>query len=105
MFRRLYWIVEQIGEDSSSRVTGVYTSIQDLVNKGLKWSENLVVNHVRITLMKPDTFDKALGSWKDSEFGSLRNDLEAYIQSHEYSEEEVDLLCQATSAFVTNATA
>ena len=100
MFRRLYWIVEQIGTDGSSQVTGVYTSIQDLVGKGLQWSPDINSQQMRLTLLKPDTFNHPLGTWNRADFDGLRGALQTYVQTHEFSEEEVDTLCQALNAFV-----
>ncbi len=99
MFRRLYWIVEQVATDGSSRVTGVYTSIQDLVGKGLNWSDGVAGRGLRLALVKPDTFDRPLGTWTGGTLAGIGADLQAYIQTHEFSEEEVSTLCAALSEF------
>lgn len=99
MFRRLYWIVEQIDE-TKSRVTGVYTSIPDLVHKGLHWSSEINGHDLRLTLMKPDTFDKPLGRWTGPAFDGMVADLSAFVESHEITTEEVETLTNALSSFV-----
>ncbi len=99
MFRRLYWIVEQVGNDGGSKVTGVYTSIPDLVGKGLNWSDGVTGRGLRLSLVKPDTFDKPLGQWSGSQLSGIEADLQAYIQTHEFSEEEVTTLVNGLAAF------
>lgn len=99
MFRRLYWIVEQVSADGKSRFTGVYTSIPDLVERGMQWSEGLEGRGLRLSLVKPDTFDKPLGSWMGPEFSGLVEDLRAFVASHEITEEELNTLSTALFAF------
>ncbi len=99
MFRKLFWIVEQCGTDGCSRVTGIYTSIQDLVGKGLVWSNGGAVQDLRLTLIKPDTFDQNLGTWKGPEFAGMATDMQAFILRHEFSQEEVDTLSSSLAAF------
>lgn len=81
-------------------MTGVYTSIQDLVDKGLKWSEGSGGRTLRLTLVKPDTFDKPLGSWNGGALDGLAGDLRAFVETHEFTEEEVNHLVQSVAAFV-----
>ena len=99
MFRRLYWIVEQVSGEGKSRVTGVYTSIPDLVGRGLNWSDEVHGRGLRLTLVKPDTFDKPLGSWTGPEFPGMVEDLRAFVASHEITEEELNTLSTAMFAF------
>ncbi|MEQ1822488.1 MAG: hypothetical protein ABL949_08260 [Fimbriimonadaceae bacterium] len=100
MFRRLYWIAEQLNADGSSRVTGIYTSIQDLCHNGLQWSSNCNTKIIRLTLMKPDVFDQPLGSWVSPGFGEIATDIQAFVESNEYTEEEVKMLLSSISGFV-----
>lgn len=101
MFRRLYWIVEQVGTDGSSRVTGVYTSIQDLVHRGFQWSSHIPNATMRLMLVKPDTFDSPLGAWSGPKFEGLGDDLKAFVESHEITEEELTLLSGELLAFAS----
>ena len=93
MFRRLYWIVEEIADNGASRVTGVYTSIPDLIHRGLKPGLSL-----RLTIHKPDTYDCPLGQWTNDSFPQLAGGLEQFVQTHEYSVEEVKTLVAAVEA-------
>lgn len=92
MFRRLYWIVEELGDAGESRVTGVYTSIPDLVHRGLKAGLSL-----RLTIHKPDTYDAPLGQWTNETFGEIADGLQTFVQTHEYSVDEVKTLTEAVS--------
>lgn len=100
MFRRLYWIAEQVDDSGASRVTGVYTSIQDLVHHGLNWCEEMQGRNLRLTLVKPDTFNKPLGSWISPSFDGLATDIRSFIETHEYSEEETQLLRDELQKFI-----
>jgi hypothetical protein len=100
MFRRLYWIAEQLNADGTSRITGIYTSIQDLCHHGLCWSENCNSKVIRLTLMKPDVFDQPLGCWISPTFGDIATDMRVYVESNEYTEEEIKMLMSSIDAFV-----
>lgn len=100
LFRRLYWITEQVEDSGASRVTGVYTSIQDLVHHGLNWCEDMQGRNLRLTLVKPDTFNKPLGSWSSPSFEGLATDIRSFIETHEYSEEETQLLTDELQKFI-----
>lgn len=99
MFRRLYWIVEQVGSDGKSRVTGVYTSIPDLVERGLQWSDDVHGTGLRVSLVKPDTFNAPLGCWTGPEFPGMVEDLRSFVASHEITEEELNTLSSSLFAF------
>lgn len=92
MFRRLYWIVEEFDSAGATRVTGVYTSIPDLVHRGLKPGSQL-----RLSIHKPDTYDQPLGQWTNSTFGEIADGLGQFVQTHEYSVEEVKTLADTVS--------
>jgi len=92
MFRRLYWIVEEVSDNGATRVTGVYTSIPDLIHRGLKAGASL-----RLTIHKPDTYDCPLGQWTNATFAQMGTDLDQFVQTHEYSVEEVKTLGDAVS--------
>jgi hypothetical protein len=94
MFRRLYWVVEEVESSGHSQVTGVYTSIQDLIKHGLACVD--AGNEIRLTLTKLDSNKPPLGCWSSPRFSSLEADLEEYIRTDEFSEEQ----CKALSEFV-----
>lgn len=103
MFRRLYWVVEQIDTDGKSRVTGVYTSIQDLIHRGLNWCPNFSGHGVRLSLVKPDTFDHALGVWSADSISSMESELEAFVRTNEMTLSEVQDLQAALQQFLATA--
>lgn len=90
MFRRLYWIVEEFDSAGAARVTGVYTSIPDLIHRGLKPGSQL-----RLTIHKPDTYDQPLGQWTNGSFAQIAEGLDQFVRTHEYSVEEVMTLAEA----------
>lgn len=86
-FRIIYWVVEQL-DASSSRVTGVYTSIHDLIDIGLGGTDK----NVRLSLFKLDSPAGKLGEWKGPDFDGLRSDLEQFIASGEFTIEQCNAL-------------
>src|SRR5690348_11145828 len=91
MFRRLYWVVEEVQSDGRSQVTGVYTSIQDLIKHGLAGVDE--GNEIRLTLTKLDSNKPPLGCWSSPRFESLETCLEEYVATDEFTAEQ----CKALS--------
>ncbi len=91
MFRRLYWVVEEVDTSGRSQVTGVYTSIQDLIKHGLSGVD--AGNEIRLTLTKLDSSKPPLGCWRSPKFDELETALEEYIRTDEFSEEQCKSLC------------
>lgn len=99
-FRRLYWVTEQLGDDGSSEVAGVFTSIPDLVEEGLHWcDETTRQSGFRLTLVKLDSKKKPLGSWTSPDFQSISTDLEEYIKTQEFGTQECESLVDALKLF------
>lgn len=90
MFRRLYWVVEEVEKSGQSQVSGVYTSIPDLIKHGLGCVDS--GNEIRLTLTKLDSSKPPLGTWHSPSFGSLESDLQEYIQTDEFNEEQCKAL-------------
>ncbi len=91
MFRRLYWVVEEVEGTGQSQVTGVYTSIQDLIKHGLGCVD--VGNEIRLTLTKLDSSKPPLGCWSSPRFDSLEGDMRPYIETDEFTEDQCKALC------------
>lgn len=103
-FRRLYWIAEELGNDGKSTVTGVYTSIADLVHKGLKWRNGAGSKaNFRLTLVKPDTFDAPLGRWDASNLDGIEEAIAPFMATNEISIEESKMLCEGLAGFFSGA--
>ncbi|MCU0316021.1 MAG: hypothetical protein MUC92_05470 [Fimbriimonadaceae bacterium] len=85
-FRKLYWVTEAVRSDGSSSITGVYTSIPDLMNKGL--GENGLAfgpNCLRLTLVKLDSSKEPLGAWTSPTFEGMREALEEFVETQEFN--------------------
>jgi len=93
MFRKLYWVTEQVDSLANSRVTGVYTSIPELIRHGLCWSDN---GHVlRLTLTKLDSDKDPFGTWCEPDFSGLGERLKEFIETDEFSREHCQMLEEA----------
>ncbi len=96
MFRRLYWVVEEVQTSGSSQVIGVYTSIQDLIQRGLGCVD--AGNEIRLTLTKLDSTKPPLGCWTSPRFEGLEADMEEYVRTDEFSPEQCKALSDALHA-------
>ena len=106
MFRRLYWVAEQLDGKGGSIVTGVYTSIQDLVNTGLHWCDDTSGDRaLRLTLVKPDSFNCPLAKLESADFASIEERLQPFVGTNEYTAEEVMMLRDHLNQFLTGAAA
>ena len=102
-FRRLYWVTEQLGADGTSEVAGVFTSIPDLIERGLQWCDGIDKRHsLRLTLVALDSRKKPLHSWTLPEIGGVEEDLGEYVKTQEFSPSEVGELVGALKGFTAN---
>ncbi|MBS1706650.1 MAG: hypothetical protein JST40_12315 [Armatimonadetes bacterium] len=83
MFRRIYWTVEEISTSGESMVTGIYTSIFDLYDRGFRRLNN-PSNSLRLSLIKLDCAGKPLGCWTADQAKQMETDLRAYVESGEF---------------------
>lgn len=81
-------------------MTGVYTSIADLVHKGLMWRDG---SHgtLRLSLVKPDTFDSPLRKWDNVAGAAIESDLQEFVSSGEISIEEAKMLAEGLDGFLS----
>ncbi len=91
MFRRLYWVTEEVSAKGDSGVTGVYTSIPDLVRNGIQ-SRNGRPSRLRLSLVKLDTADSPLGVWEAPKFDGIGDSLQDYVKTDEFSADQCQLL-------------
>jgi hypothetical protein len=83
-FRRIYWITEHVHADGSTQASGIYTSVYDLVERGLpRHSEGL-----RLTLVKVDSDSDPLGTYDSPAFEGLAEDLLGYTATDEITEDQ-----------------
>lgn len=98
MFRRLYWVTEELSENGSSKVTGVYTSIPDLIRFGLRWTGEAAAG-LRLTLVKLDCEKEPLGVFEPPRYERLEERLEDFIKTDEFSTEECRALVDSLQEF------
>lgn len=92
MFRRLYWVTEFVSPDGPSRVTGVYTSIPDLVYRGIPRHG---LEGLRLTLTKLDSDREPFGTWSAPSFDGLEQACQQFVLTEEFSVDEVKSLVSA----------
>ena len=100
MFRKLYWVTEALQFNGTSQVLGVYTSIPDLLSRGLAGMEKINFR-LRISLVKLDSTEPPLGVWMAGTCPELANDLRQYSATGEFALEHCEQLAHALSGFST----
>ncbi|MCL6623112.1 MAG: hypothetical protein K6T17_00665 [Fimbriimonadales bacterium] len=97
-FRRIYWVTEQLDDQGYSEVTGIYTSIPDLVEIGLATKPfcNKTAG-LRITLCALDSQEAPLASFTSPTFGDVAEVLRPLVDNGELTAEEVAQLADALS--------
>lgn len=99
MFRKLYWVTEQVDDHGFSTVTGVYTSIPDLMRRGLRWVEGKGQAQFRITLAKLDCSDAPYGTFTSPNYEGLDEKLGEFVRTDEFTEEHRKMLVTALDSF------
>lgn len=105
VFRKLYWVTEQGDGKGNWSVSGVYTSVTDLIDHGLRWVGSSPGSAFRITLVKLDSSKEPLGAWVSPEFSGLESGLEAYVKTGEFTEEDRVALRRSLDEFLSGARA
>lgn len=97
-FRRIYWVTEQLDEQGYSEVTGIYTSIPDLVETGLATKPFCdKTAGLRITLCALDSKEAPLACFSSPGFGNVAETLRPFVETGELTAEEVAQLADALS--------
>ena len=89
-FRRIYWVTEQVGSDGISEITGVFTSIPDLIEVGLgalDWCDKNA--EFRIVLVELDSDQPPLLTITQSSIDQIESMLLPFVTSGEISHDEV----------------
>ncbi len=94
-FRRVYWITERLLEGGASEATGVYTSIYDLIERGLPRHAG---QGLRLTIAKVDSDVDPLARFTSPEFEGLGEALLPYVRTEEISEDGRQTLLAALKA-------
>jgi hypothetical protein len=100
MFRKLYWVTEQVEPSGTSQVTGVYTSIPDLIRAGLRWTDQNPGGEFRLTLTKLDCATAPLGTWVSPQFEGLEESLQQFVRTDEFSQDHCKSLVEELDRFV-----
>jgi hypothetical protein len=94
VFRKIYWVIEQMNDNGSSKVCGVFTSIPDLLDRGLcdcgKSGEKL-----RLSLHKLDCSQGALGTWIQGDSPQFLDDLKQFVETGEMNDSDCKELAAA----------
>lgn len=104
-FRRLYWTTEQTASNGASTLTGIYTSIPDLIEIGLQWVDGVPHRDgLRVSLWQLDVCGQPLGQWSSPEFADMSADLAKFVESDGFNAQDCEGLAQQLRAFCANAT-
>ncbi len=90
-FRRLYWITERRLDGGAYEATGVYTSIHDLMERGLPRH----TGGLRLAIVKLDSDGDPLGRYASPAFEGLAEDLLTYVRTEEITEDQRQTLIRA----------
>lgn len=97
-FRRIYWVSEQFNEEGFSEVTGVFTSVPDLIETGLGVTDRSKHKAgFRITLCALDSRGPSLLTLTSTDFSDCEEKIAPYVQSGEITEDEAARLKHALS--------
>lgn len=101
MFRRLYWVTEKVDDIGRSSVTGIFTSIPDLIHKGLEHADEHLGpgQFLRLNLIKLDSVDEPFGSWTSPGFCGIGERLSEFIDTGEFTFDECRELVEALRRF------
>lgn len=95
-FRRIYWVTEQLDETGRGEVTGVYTSIPDLVEYGLGMRDFCDKRAAfRLTLCELDTSKPPLICITSPNFDNIEELLAPFVKDGEITHEDVVALAEA----------
>jgi hypothetical protein len=99
-FRRIYWVTEQIDGDGMSEVTGVFTSIPDLVDTGLGIRDISGKKAAfRVTLCELDSRMEPLMRFQSPDFTGFEADVRPILETGEMSLEEYNTLLDALKLY------
>ncbi len=105
-FRKLYWVTEQLDGENRSEVTGVYTSLPDLMAKGFRWCEEVEkTSTFRLSLVKLDSSKKPLGVWDSPDFKGMLEDLQEFVETDEFDRFEIQHFVENATSFFNPVTA
>lgn len=98
-FRRIYWVTEQYDEEGKSEVTGVFTSIPDLIESGIGCRPaSQKQTGFRICLCELDSREPPLVRFESPDFNNVEEALSKLVRDAELSHEDVVRLADALNA-------
>lgn len=104
-FRNLHWATEQVSA-SGSTLTGVFTSIPDLVHHGLRWLDEVPHREgFRVSLVQLDSPKLPLGTWSSPNFEGMSDELRGYVASDGFNPQETEELIDRLRDFANGGSA
>lgn len=98
-FRKIYWVTEQLDGAGVGRLSGVYTSVADLIARGLAMKEGVPGSEgFRLSLVQLDSTRPPLGTWTSPGFDGIAQGLQEYVGTGELTGTEIENLQQALAA-------
>jgi hypothetical protein len=92
-FRKIYWVTEFLDKDGAAKLSGVYTSVADLISRGVAPRSGVEPpSGLRLSLVQLDSTRPPLGSWSSPGFPGLEESLEEYIGTGELTYSECESL-------------
>ncbi len=99
-FRRIYWVTEQFDDSGFSEVTGVYTSVPNLLESGLGVKDySSKKAGFKLSLCELDNESPPLFTVSSPKFEGLREHLAPLMESGELSHDEVSRLLSAIELY------
>lgn len=86
MFRKLYWVAEDIDATGSSQVRGVFTSVPNLLRNCLERGVDL--SEIRLSLTRLDCGNAVIASWSGKQFAQMPRDLVQFVETEDLTEEQ-----------------
>jgi hypothetical protein len=86
MFRKLYWVAEDLQPSGSSQIRGVFTSVPNLLRCGLE--EGLNLSQFRLSLTRLDCPCGTIATWSGDRFRTMGDDLVQFVATEDITEEQ-----------------
>lgn len=97
MFRCVYWVTEFIAPNGASTIGGIYTSIPNLLHRGLN-ADSRPAGRLRLTLSALNSDEGTFGTWTEPHFGGLDEVLAQFVRTEEISAEHCQMLLAEISS-------
>jgi hypothetical protein len=86
LFRKLYWVAEDLLPSGAASLRGVFTSVPNLIRLGIP--DRLDPSRFRLTLTRLDSTDGVVARWSGPDFDHLSQDLAPFVVEEDFTEEQ-----------------